>query len=191
MLSRKRRSAVTDFTIISGGQTGADRAALDVALELGVPCGGWCPADRAADDGPIPPRYRLTPLARGGYRERTRRNVQDSDGTIILSFGRLTGGSKATADDCRRFNKPCLVIDANVTTVGEAAFSIAVFVLRHHVRTLNVAGPRGSGQPKVYDFVRDVLTQLLAPKRRSRRRRGTGVARRAGEMQMQPPRHAR
>jgi Circularly permutated YpsA SLOG family len=159
----------TALTIISGGQTGADRAALDVALALGIPCGGWCPADRAAEDGTIPARYPLTPLPRGGgYRERTRRNVQDSDGTVIFSFGSLTGGSKATAGDCRRFHRPCLVINANEFTPTEAALLLAVFILRHHVRRLNVAGPRASGQPGIYEYVRSVLRELLArPARRT------------------------
>jgi hypothetical protein len=171
MLSRKRRSAASNLTIVSGGQTGADRAALDVALALGVPCGGWCPADRRAEDRSIPAKYPLTPLARGGYRQRTRKNVQDSDGTVILAFGELTGGSKVTARDCGRFQKPCLVIDAATTTPTEAAVRVAVFLLKHRLSKLNVAGPRASGQPGIYSYVRNVLTQLLAGNRpRSRRR---------------------
>jgi len=79
------------FKIVSGGQTGADRAALDAALEAGIPCGGWCPHDRAAEDGPIDARYPLTPAAGAGYRQRTRMNVCDSDGTVIFSFGALSG----------------------------------------------------------------------------------------------------
>jgi hypothetical protein len=154
--------------IISGGQTGADRAALDVALKLKIPCGGWCPADRRAEDGIIADRYPLTPLANAGYRERTRQNVRDSDGTVILSFGPLTGGSKATAADCRRFYKPCLIIDAKLTTASEAAILLAVFLLRHRIHTLNVAGPRASRQPAVHDFVELVLLNLLATKRRKK-----------------------
>jgi predicted metal-dependent HD superfamily phosphohydrolase len=161
MLSRKRRSAESNLTIISGGQTGADRAALDVALALGVPFGGWCPADRQAEDGPIAAKYPLTPLARGGYRQRTRKNVQDSDGTAIFAFSKLTGGSKATADDCGRFHKPCLVIDAAATPPSAAAVAVAVFLLKHHIAKLNVAGPRASGQPRIYGYVREVLTRLI------------------------------
>jgi predicted metal-dependent HD superfamily phosphohydrolase len=161
MLSRKRRSAGLNLTIVSGGQTGADRAALDVALALGVPCGGWCPADRRAEDGLITAKYPLTPLPRGGYRQRTRKNVQDSDGTVILAFGALSGGSKATADDCRRYHKPCLVIDAAKSAPVDAAMKLAVFVLKHHIVKLNVAGPRASGQPRIYGYVREVLTRLL------------------------------
>ncbi|HSV13247.1 MAG TPA: putative molybdenum carrier protein, partial [Tepidisphaeraceae bacterium] len=159
------------ITIISGGQTGADRAALDVALALHIPCGGWCPSDRAAEDGTIPAKYPLTPLpGRGGYRQRTRRNVHDSDGTVIFSYGPLTGGSKATAGDCRHFRKPCLMIDANVDGPMDAALSLAVFILRHHVRRLNVAGPRASGQPGIYEFVRGALMAMLKKPPRRRRR---------------------
>lgn len=163
-----RRAA--SFKIISGGQTGADRAALDVALKLKIPCGGWCPANRRAEDGIIADRYPLIPLPNAGYRQRTRQNVRDSDGTVILSFGQLTGGSKATAGDCRRFDKPCLVIDANDTTAGEAAILLAVFLLRHRIHILNVAGPRASGQPGIYAFVSEVLMHLLATKRKKRPR---------------------
>jgi len=156
--------------IISGGQTGADRAALDVALKLKIPCGGWCPADRRAEDGIIPDRYPLAPLAKAGYRQRTRKNVRDSNGTIILSFGPLTGGSMATARDCRRFEKPCLIVDAELTTPSEAAILLAVFLLRHRIHALNVAGPRASGQPGIYGFVVEVLMHLLTTKKRRRPR---------------------
>jgi hypothetical protein len=155
--------------IISGGQTGADRAALDVALKLKIPCGGWCPGDRAAEDGTLEQQYPLLPLPNAGYRQRTRQNVIDSDGTVILSFGPLTSGSKATAGFAKRFEKPCLVIDANLTTATEAAILLAVFLLRHRIHTLNVAGPRASGQPGIYAFVTDVLMHLLATGRRRRK----------------------
>jgi Circularly permutated YpsA SLOG family len=159
-----------EFCIISGGQTGADRAVLDVALKLKIPCGGWCPGDRAAEDGRIADRYPLTALPNAGYRERTRQNVIDRDGTVILSFGSLTGGSKATAGDCGRFKKPCLAIDASITTASEAAILIAVFLLRHRIHMLNVAGPRASGQPRIYAFVVDVLMHLLATRRKKKPR---------------------
>ena len=148
--------------IISGGQTGADRAALDVAIKLKIPCGGWCPADRRAEDGAIADRYPLTPLPSAGYRQRTRQNVIDSDGTVILAFGKLTGGSRTTAGFARQFHKPLLVIDANVTPPRDAAILIAVFLLRHRIHILNIAGPRASGQPGIYAFVWDVLCMLLS-----------------------------
>lgn len=167
-----------ELKIISGGQTGADRAALDIALKLKIPCGGWCPADRRAEDGVIADRYPLTPQRGAGYRQRTRKNVQDSDGTVIAAFGKLTGGSKATAADCKKFNKPCLVIDAGKTTPAEAAILLAVFLLRHRIHILNVAGPRASRQPGIYGFVSDVLMHLLPPaKKRRRKSKTTAVAR--------------
>jgi hypothetical protein len=162
---------ISGLKIISGGQTGADRAALDAALTLKIPCGGWCPANRRAEDGIIADRYPLTPLTGAGYRQRTRQNVIDSDGTVILAFGALTGGSKATAGFARRFEKPLLIIDAACSTATEAAISLAVFLLRHRIHTLNVAGPRASGQPKIYGFVSDVLSNLLAGKSRNDPRR--------------------
>src|ERR1039457_7563648 len=128
--------------IVSGGQTGVERGALGAALAAGFPCGGWCPADRAAEDRPIPARYPLTPLARGGYRERTRKNVLDSDGTAILFHGVLEGGTLLTLNICKREGRPHVVIDASKTSESAAAAEIARFVDEHDIHVLNVAGPR-------------------------------------------------
>src|SRR5437870_9182944 len=97
--------------IISGGQTGVDRAALDVALELGLPCGGWCPKRRRAEDGPIPERYPLTETSSRAYPQRTRCNVLDSDGTLILTRGRPTGGTALTIQIAAESGKPYFVVD--------------------------------------------------------------------------------
>lgn len=150
------------ITIVSGGQTGADRAALDAALACGAACGGWCPADRMAEDGPISPRYPLTPLAAGGYRERTRKNVEHSDATVIFCQGTPQGGTRATLDDCRALGKPHLVIDPAAQLPAQAAAAIAGFLRRHAIRVLNVAGPRASQQPQIYEFVRAVVQQVLS-----------------------------
>ncbi len=99
--------------IISGGQTGVDRGALDAAPAAGFPCGGWCPADRSAEDGTVPEKYPVAPLPHGGCRARTRRNVEDSDGTVILAPGEITGGTALPRQLCRRLAKPVLVIDAS------------------------------------------------------------------------------
>ena len=151
--------------ILSGGQTGADRAALDAALDCGVPCGGWCPAGRRAEDGAVPPRYPLAELSTDSYPARTRKNAAESDATVAFSYGPPTGGTKLTVDLCRRWGKPCLVVDADLSTAGEAAVLLAVFLLRHRVAVLNVAGPRASGQPAVGAFVYDALVRLFRPTR--------------------------
>jgi hypothetical protein len=148
--------------IVSGGQTGVDRGALDAALAAEFPCGGWCPADRAAEDGPIPARYPLTPVARGGYRERTRQNVLDSDGTAILFHGVLGGGTLLTLNLCKRDGKPHVVIDASKTLESEAAAELARFVDEHDIRVLNVAGPRSSGWRQGHAFAVGTVAVLIA-----------------------------
>lgn len=147
--------------IVSGGQTGVDRGALDAALAAGFPCGGWCPADRAAEDGPIPARYPLTPMTRGGYRERTRQNVLDSDGTAVLFNGVLGGGTLLTVNLCEREGKPYLSIDASKNSEPEAAAKIAGFVAEQRITVLNVAGPRASGWKHGYAYTCEVVRQLL------------------------------
>src|ERR1035441_1607719 len=148
--------------IVSGGQTGVDRGALGAALAAGFPCGGWCPADRAAEDGPIPARYPLTPLARGGYRERTRQNVLDSDGTAILFHGVLGGGTLLTLILCKWEGKPHVVIDASKTSESEAAAAIVRFVDEHEMEVLNVAGARLSGWPQRGGFALRAVGELIA-----------------------------
>lgn len=147
--------------IISGGQTGADRAALDAALDAGAPCGGWCPEGRRAEDGPIDPRYPLTELSGAGYRRRTRRNVIDSDATVILSSLPLTGGTAQAHGDCVAHRRPCLVIDTAADEPAAAAVKIDALIRDHRVARLNVAGPRASGQPGVYDYTYQVIARVI------------------------------
>ncbi len=145
--------------IISGGQTGADRAALDAAMEAGVPCGGWCPAGRKAEDGVIPDHYPVIELPGAGYVRRTRQNVIDSDGTLVVSFGPPEGGTARTVRYCKREGKPFLVIDANVVSPTLAAGDARRFVSEHRVQTTNVAGPRASNQPEIYEYTaKDIAT---------------------------------
>jgi hypothetical protein len=158
---------ITLLKIISGGQTGVDRGALDAALAAGFPCGGWCPADRRSEDGPIPVRYPLTPMGRGGYRERTRQNVIDSDGSAILFHGVLRGGTLLTLNLCKREGKPHVVIDASKTTELEAGAEIARFVGEHDIHVLNVAGPRLSGWPQGQTFAVGTVAELIKRSRSS------------------------
>jgi len=152
--------------IISGGQTGVDRGALDAALSAGFPCGGSCPLDRKAEDGSIPDRYPLIPLARGGYRERTQQNVLDSDGTVILvdgrlTAGRLTGGTRLTRICCQQVREPLLTIDAANFTAVEAAEAIVDFIHAHGIRVLNVAGPKSSAWPEAHALAFEIITRVL------------------------------
>jgi len=147
--------------IISGGQAGADRAALDAALDAGFPCGGLCPLGRLAEDGPLPERYPLRELDSPRYRDRTRRNVLDSDATVIIAFGDLTRGSALTRRYAEEAGKPVLALDASRHSVDQAAALLTAFVADHSVRTLNVAGPRASGQPDVYAYVYETMMRML------------------------------
>ncbi|HEV3408766.1 MAG TPA: putative molybdenum carrier protein, partial [Chthoniobacterales bacterium] len=149
--------------IISGGQTGVDRAALDAALSLGIECGGWCPQRRQAEDGIIPERYPLEEVPGGGYAERTARNVAEADGTLIMHGGTLQGGTRETAARCAELNKPCQIIDAAVMSAAAATESACEFVREHNIRTLNVAGPRASEWPQGYKFAHAVVSGLAAP----------------------------
>jgi len=160
-----RRAAETTETVapqaimlISGGQTGVDRAALDAALEFKIPCGGFCPRGRRAEDGPLDPRYPLQETDTTDYRERTRRNVETSDGTLILAHGALTGGTALTYRLAREFNKPCLVVDLARTTTTDA---VCRWLTRNGVKRLNVAGPRESTKPGIHARSLDFLRRLL------------------------------
>lgn len=144
--------------IVSGGQTGVDRAALDVALALGIPCGGYCPKGRRAEDGPIAAHYPLTETVGPDYPERTARNVRESDGTLILARGAPTGGTALTRDIARREGKPCLVIDLDAPAEPRA---VAIWLARQGIRTLNVAGPRESSSPGIYHQALDFLREAL------------------------------
>lgn len=149
--------------IVSGGQTGVDRAALDAARTAGAPCGGWCPRGRRAEDGTIPPAYPLAEMGSADYRERTHANVALGDATLVVAFGEPSGGTALTIAYCRELGRPCLVLDAARTPVTEAVTRAAAFVRAHGVGTLNVAGPRASGEPRAYGYARALVAALLAP----------------------------
>ena len=133
--------------VVSGGQTGVDRAALDVALKLGIPCGGWCPRGRRAEDGPLKGIYPLQETPSSDYTQRTQWNVRDSDGTVVLYKSSLSGGSALTVELAKEHNKPCLVIDLCEDSSPEILLDWAK---RHKIRTVNVAGTRESGSAGLY-----------------------------------------
>jgi len=150
--------------IVSGAQTGADRAALDAALELGVETGGWVPRGRKAEDGVIPDRYpNLRETPGEDYETRTRWNVRDSDATLILSHGPLSGGSKFTESVAQSLGKPVLHVDLAVTPAAKAAAVIREWLSGLAGDTLNVAGPRASNDPAIYPEARNIVHRILTP----------------------------
>ena len=147
--------------IISGGQTGVDRAALDAARESRVAAGGWCPEGRLSEDGTIPDEYPVIELASAGYNERSRQNVIDSDGTAVIYFSNPTGGTKQTIDFCIQEQKPYALIDAKVLTVEQAINKIQEFIDLYTISILNVAGPRASEEPVAYAYARKTIKGVL------------------------------
>jgi len=149
--------------IVSGGQTGVDRAALDTALELGVPCTGWVPSGRLAEDGPLPARYPLRETPTRRYEERTMWNVRDSDGTLILSRGPLSGGTALTLVHAKKMSRPYLVVDLLALAPRTQAVD---WVFSHRIGTLNIAGPRESMSPGIYAAALAWLRPFLGKLRR-------------------------
>ena len=137
-------------------------------MELSLEVGGWCPEGRLAEDGPIPEQYPLQELEGGGYRERTRKNVLDSDGTAIIFFGEIEGGTESTLDDCVQLDRPYKLINGSDVQPGQAAKLIAEFVREIGVYTLNIAGPRASKVEKGHRYAFDTVRMLVdALKRKS------------------------
>ena len=149
------------FKIISGGQTGVDRAALDVALRQGSDCGGWCPAGRLDEFGKIPNHYPVQELKSGGFTERTLQNVEDSDGTVVIYSDHLRGGTGQTVRFCVELNQPHQLIDASRISVEDAAKLIGDFVRENKIGILNVAGPRQSEWPEGYDYASRVMSAFF------------------------------
>ena len=147
--------------IISGGQTGADRAALDVAIELGIPHGGWIPKGRKTERGPLPDKYQLSEMPTDSYPKRTEQNVVDSDGTLIISHGELTGGSDYTRMMAAKHGKPWIHVDANKHSIEAAVEIIRAWINGNDIEVLNVAGPRASRDPKIYSTTKKILRTVL------------------------------
>lgn len=144
--------------IVSGGQTGVDRAALDAARKHGVPIGGWCPRGRRAEDGPIPAKYDLRETPSDEYAQRTAWNVRDSDGTLIITDGGLAGGTKLTKEEAEARDKPWLHVQ---TTGSDSIPQIQGWAAKYDIRVLNVAGPRASEMDGIYDAARSLLDSFL------------------------------
>jgi hypothetical protein len=147
--------------IVSGGQTGVDRAALDVALKYGIECGGWCPAGRLDEFGRIPDRYPLQELELGGFTERALQNVKNSDGTVIIYPRKLAGGTEQTVRFCMEQQRPHQLIDASKLSAEHAANLIGDFLRDHKIDILNIAGPRQSEWPEGYAYTYRALDTFL------------------------------
>jgi hypothetical protein len=149
--------------VISGGQTGADRGGLDAAIELGIPHGGSCPRGRLAEDGAIPARYALRETASADAAERTRRNVEDADATVLFTRGAPSGGSALTSEIAAARARPLLAIDLAQVDPAGAAEEVRRFLDARRVGTLNVAGSRESLAPGIGAEVRGILLAALRP----------------------------
>jgi hypothetical protein len=146
--------------IVSGGQTGVDRGALDAALALSIPHGGWCPLGRIAEDGTIPEAYELRESPSPDYPVRTEQNVIDSDGTLILYRGRLLGGTELTRRLCIKHQRPVLVVDLTATSVRDQG-RVRHWLVEHDIRVLNIAGPRESSSPGIAEAAMRFVCCLL------------------------------
>ncbi|MFO1155009.1 MAG: putative molybdenum carrier protein [Rhodospirillales bacterium] len=145
--------------IVSGGQTGVDRAALDAAIALGITLGGWVPRNRRAEDGRVPDRYAVRETASDAYDVRTRFNVRDSDATLILTRGRPTGGTALTVAIARALGRPLHVLDLDGAS---DLHDVRAWLAHEEIRILNVAGPRESSHPGIHDEAFALLMTVLA-----------------------------
>jgi hypothetical protein len=150
-------------TVVSGGQTGVDRAALVAALEAGLATGGWCPRGRRAEDGRISDRFPLRETPSSGYEQRTSWNVRDSDATLILSGGAAVGGTAFTIEEAERLGRPCLTVMPDAERIAR----VERWLAREGIATLNVGGPRESTEPGVYErayrFLLDLFDRQRSP----------------------------
>jgi hypothetical protein len=146
--------------IISGGQTGADIAGVDAAISCGIPYGGWLPKGRKTENGTVPEKYTdFYVMTRGGYPKRTEQNVIDSDGTVIFTYGKLTGGSSLTKKYAVKNNRPWLHID--LESRKDPVLKIKDWIIEWDIKVLNVAGKSASKAPGIYDQVKTIIKQLL------------------------------
>ena len=151
--------------IISGGQTGADQAGLDVALKYNIPHGGSVPLGRLTEEGPLDEKYQLKEMPTDSFPKRTEQNVLDSDGTLILSHGKLSGGSELTWRLAQKHNKPWLHVDLAEKSMIYAIRLVKSWLVDNGVSVLNVAGPRSSNDPDIYTAVENLLDRILEDKK--------------------------
>ena len=147
--------------IISGGQTGVDQAALDVAIELGIPHGGWIPKGRKTENGALPDKYRLKEMPTSSYAKRTEQNIIDSEGTLVISPGPLTGGSELTRKTAILHDRPCIHIDLVTLNTLQAIKTVRSWIVHHGIEILNIAGPRAGENPEIYDMAVKTLKAVL------------------------------
>ena len=150
--------------IMSGGQTGVDRAALDAAIAAGLAHGGWCPQRRLSEDGMVPSYYLLDETPRSGYLQRTAWNVRDSDGTLIIARRGLSGGSRYTRECALYAARPVMIVQPEDRDVSSAIYG---WIVRHGLATLNVAGPRASSDPDIYAEARSIVEAFIGCDRRN------------------------
>ncbi len=147
--------------IISGGQTGVDRAGLDAALDAGIPAGGYCAKGRSSEDGTIPDKYPMIELESPESYYRTEKNVMESDGTLILNIGDLTQGTKLTHDFTITYGKPGLIVQLDADEIVKPEHAVR-WLNAQQIRTLNIAGPRESKVPGgIYQKARTYLEQVV------------------------------
>lgn len=147
--------------IISGGQTGADIAAIDAAIEFGFPYGGWLPKGRRTENGPLNTRYKLQEMTSASFPKRTEQNVKDSDGTVIFTHGKLSGGSSLTKKYAVRHNKPLLHLNMDIISEQKAFELLRNFIDEYKIEILNVAGSRASKDDQIYDGVFSIIRNII------------------------------
>ena len=150
-----------EFKIISGGQTGVDRAALDVAITRGIPHGGWCPKGRIAEDGRIEDYYKLVETESEGYIQRTAMNVIDSDATLIIYYEKLSGGTLLTREIAKKENKPYLTVELNKKTTQVKVDKALKWLCIQKPQILNIAGPRASSRPEFYSVAKMFIDRVI------------------------------
>ena len=150
------------LTLVSGGQTGVDRAALDYCLDHRMSCGGWCPQSRKAEDGTIPLKYPVKELPGTSYKKRTAANVRDSDATVIIFFREMIGGTLKSFEFVRKMEKPFLLLDMSVLDPSSAADRLLRFFGKYHPQTINFSGPRQSDWPEAYTTCYQILQNAFS-----------------------------